>query len=78
MGRLIISSGATLMSFNRQPIPAQNHAVSINISGGYLRYYLRYYLLYYNSDDVTLAGLNIQMETAFWQQGLDAITKRGL
>jgi hypothetical protein len=74
MGRLIISSVATLMSFNRQPIPAQNNAVSTNISCGYLRYYLRYY----NSDDVTLAGLNIQMETAFWQQGLNAITKRGL
>jgi putative hydroxymethylpyrimidine transport system ATP-binding protein len=58
MGRLIISSGATLMSFNRQPIPAQNHPVGINISGGYLRYH--------NSDEVTLAGLNIQIPAGAW------------
>ena len=58
MGRLIISSVATLMSFNRQPIPAQNNAVSINISDGHLRYH--------NSDEVTLAGLHIHIPAGVW------------
>lgn len=56
MGQSTIFSAAMRMSANR--LAANNQAVGITISGGYLRYH--------DSDDAILTGLSIEMPSGAW------------